>query len=76
VGKDAAETVNMESGSTNESKTEPQRWEQPPPREETDLIIESMQATEPEVEDQDMVDHSVNSREQTVDDVTDIDGRR
>jgi hypothetical protein len=44
VGKDAAETVYMESGSMEESNIEPQRWEQSPPREETDLIIEPIQA--------------------------------
>jgi hypothetical protein len=72
LGKDEAETVNMESGSTEESNTEPQRWENPPPREETDLIIEHMQVTEPVVDDQDKVDIRVDSREQAVDDVTDI----
>jgi hypothetical protein len=32
VAKDLAETVNMESGITEEPNTAPQRWEQPPTR--------------------------------------------
>jgi hypothetical protein len=56
VGKDAAEAVNTESGITEEPNTEPQRWEQPPTRAETDLMIEAMQVTEPYVDAQDNVD--------------------
>jgi hypothetical protein len=74
VGKDAAETVSIESENTEESNTEPQMLEQPPPREETDLITEPMHVTEPDVEGQDKVDNRVDSREQAVDDVTDIEG--
>jgi hypothetical protein len=64
----------MESGITEESNTEPKRWEQPPPRDETDLIIEPMHLTEPDVDGQDHVDNRVDSMEQAVDDVTDIEG--
>jgi hypothetical protein len=74
VGKDVEETVNMEPRSTEEPNTEPQRWEKPPPREETDLIFEPMQVTEPDVDGQDKLDNRVDSREKAVDDVTDIEG--
>jgi hypothetical protein len=65
VGKDAAETVN-----TKEPNTAPQRWEQPPTRDETDPMIEAMPVTQTYVDGQDNVHNRVHSREQTVDDAT------
>jgi hypothetical protein len=59
VGKDAAKTVNTESGITEEPNTSPQRWEQAPTRDETDLMIEAMQVTEPYVDGQDNGDNRV-----------------
>jgi hypothetical protein len=42
----------------------------------TDLTIEAMQVTEPHVDGQDKVDSRVHSREQAVDDATDIEGEK
>jgi hypothetical protein len=67
VGKDAAEAVNSESVITEDPNTAPKRWQQTPERDETDLMIETVQVTEPYVDGQDNVDNRVHSREQAVD---------
>jgi hypothetical protein len=48
---------------TEEPNTVPQRWEQPPTRDETDSMIEAMQVKEPYVDGQYNVDDRVYSRE-------------